>query len=84
MVSTICHHNIPIGGNSHALWTVQWTCQGINKGQKRALGIKDLDPGVTPIRHQDIILFVCGHARWGVKLAISFSIGTEAKQKLAL
>ena len=83
MVTAVSNDNIPIRSQGKSLGSIQGTSQGVDKGQERASGVKDLNPGVAPVCHQYVVLAVDGDAGWCIELTVALAVGAEAELELA-
>ncbi len=84
MVSTVSDYDVSVWRDGQALGSIERTRKSVHKGQKRATGVKDLDPGIPPVGHQDIVLLVHCQPRGGVELAVALAVGAEAEQKFTV
>ena len=73
MVPTVCHHDMTVRSETDALGTVQRTAHGVDVGEERPKLVEDLNPAISPVRHQDVVLAVHRHARRSVELTVALS-----------
>ena len=51
VITTVGYHYVTVQGQGQPLRSIQRTGQSVDKGEERALAVKDLDAWVAPIRH---------------------------------
>ena len=56
VISGVGDDDLPVDGGRDALRSVEGTGQGVDERQERTLRIKNLDPGVAPVGHDDVVL----------------------------
>lgn len=57
---------------------------GAGGGRGPLVGGAYLDPAVAPVGHDDVAVVVDGDAGGGVELAVSFAVGAELEEQLAV
>ena len=83
MVATISHDDVAVIGDCQTLGSVERASQGIDEGEEGAGGVKDLDPAVSPVGHEDVVLLVRGDPCRRVELTVALAVGAEAEEESA-
>ena len=73
MVPTVSHHDLTIRRETDALRPVQRTAHSVDVGEERPELVEDLDPGVPPVGHQDVVLAVHGDSCGGIELSVTLA-----------
>ena len=81
MIPTVRDDNVPLLGNCHPLGSVERARQRVDEGEKRTRGVEDLESGVSPVSHHDVVLLVHGYAGRRVELAVSLAVGAKTEQE---
>ena len=56
VISAVGNHDLAVTRGSHALRAVKWAGERVDERKERTLRIKYLDPGVAPVRNDDVVL----------------------------
>jgi len=84
MISTISYNNVSIWSDRKSLGSIQWTRQRVHKWQERPLRVENLNPGVTPISNNNIILVVNSNTCGSIELTITFTMRAKSKNQLSI
>ena len=56
VVSGVGDDDLTVVGGRNTLRSIKGTGQGVDEREERTLRIKNLDPGVAPVGHDDVVL----------------------------